>query len=72
MSRCMEWLWLDRVANVAEWLSPDEWRLRDIDQQIRYYHGEQRRQAEQARRQPAAVVAPSPAARQGRLAGVRR
>jgi len=71
MSRCMEWLWLDPVENQAEWLTPAEWRLRDIDQQIRFYRGEQRRQAEQARRQPV-PAAPRPAARQGRLAGVRR
>jgi len=61
MSLCMEWLWQDRVANVAEWISPDEWRLRDIDQQIRFYHGEQRRQAEQARQvatRPVPVSAP--------------
>jgi hypothetical protein len=55
MRGSMEWLWLDPVENEAEWLAPDEWRLRDIDQQIRFYRGRQRFEAEVERTAVASV-----------------
>lgn len=58
MSRCMEWLFIDRDGN-WEWMSPAAWRISDIDQQISFYRGRQRFEAEVER---AAVAAAPPAA----------
>lgn len=69
----MEWLWQDRVANIAEWISPDEWRLRDIDQQIAFYHGRQRFEAETERLAVKASAPPPPPPAQPKLQfGARR
>lgn len=46
---CMEWLWIDVDGN-WEWCTPDQWRIRDLDQQCAYRRGAMRHEAEQARK----------------------
>lgn len=57
MRGSMEWLWIDRDGN-WEWMSPSAWRIADIDQQIAFYHGRQRFEAEVEK----AAVASAPSA----------